>query len=144
MEVKVSGRYEKGVIKINNRKIMEAELEMLGTSYDFIMTIQKRTRKRSVSQNSYFHGFVIPMVQDGIIKKGHKLDYGQTKDLLKMRFLKREIVDTDTGDITTYMEKTSNLTTVEFMSFIAEIQQWSAEVLDVIIPDPEEQIDIKF
>jgi len=39
---------------------------------------------------------------------------------------------------------TTKMNTIEFSSFIEQIQQWSAEYLGVDIPSPNESLEIEF
>ena len=39
-------------------------------------------------------------------------------------------------------KSTAELTTTQMMDYVSEIQQFAAEYLNVIIPDPNEQIEI--
>ena len=61
---------------------------------------------------------------------------------MKYQFLKMETANETTGEVITSIRATSSLTTSEMMDFIADIQQWSAETLDLYIPDPNEQIEL--
>jgi len=53
-----------------------------------------------------------------------------------------ETANEKTGEVITSIRATSSLTTSEMMDFIADIQQWSAETLELYIPDPNEQIEL--
>ena len=61
---------------------------------------------------------------------------------MKYQFLKMETANEKTGEVITSIRATSSLTTSEMMDFIADIQQWSAETLELYIPDPNEQIEL--
>ena len=66
----------------------------------------------------------------------------QTHELLKYKFLKREFITSD-GDILQSIGSTTELSTKEFNEYIESIQIWSAEYLNVNIPDPNEQTEIE-
>ena len=38
----------------------------------------------------------------------------------------------------------SEMTTTDFMEYINEVQKWSAEFLNVDIPDPNEELTLNF
>lgn len=110
------------------------------------VTLEKRVNRRSVNQNAYLHGVVIPMVSEGMYEAGWReaLDEGWVKNDLKKRFLTRTAFNEKTGEGIEYIERTSALTTSEMMDFIASIQQWASEFLNIYIPDPNEQTQINY
>jgi hypothetical protein len=66
------------------------------------------------------------------------------KELLKLKFLKVPIfVNEETGEITEKIKNTSELSTTEFMEFVANIQKFSAENLEVNIPNPNESLKLE-
>ena len=106
--------------------------------------IERLYNKRSNGQNRFFHGVVIPIVQQGLIDAGwnEAKSFEWTKDFIKIKVLMQETVNTDTGEVLKLPRKTSELTTSEFMDLIADIQFWAAEYLGIIIPDPGSQTDL--
>ena len=124
-----------------------SELEEVLQSFDgkeFQITVEKKKKSRSLNQNSYYWGVVIPSVRAGLHDLGMKLSRQEVHELLKLKFLKKEIINEKTGEVFEYIGGSSELTTTEFMDFIAELQQWSAEYLNVVIPSPNEQTNIEF
>lgn len=108
------------------------------------ISISRKYNQRSNQQNRFFHGVVIPIIQDGLIEAGwnEAKSAEWTKDFIKMNCLVKEFTNDETGEVIKSIGKTSELTTSEFMDMIAEIQQWAAEYLNVNVPDPGEQITI--
>lgn len=107
----------------------------------------KWTKSRSTAQNAYYHACCIPYVIDGLVDNGyerHKLNAEVVHEYLKEKFLKTEIISEKTGDVITVTRSTSELSTTEFMDYIANIQRWAAEFLRMVIPDPEQQSQINF
>jgi len=84
------------------------------------------------------------MLQQRLLDLGWKesVSIEWVKDLMKYQFLKMETANEKTGEVITSIRATSSLTTSEMMDFIADIQQWSAETLELYIPDPNEQIEL--
>ena len=84
------------------------------------------------------------MLQERLIELGWKeaVSIEWVKDLMKYQFLKMETANEKTGEVITSIRATSSLTTSEMMDFIADIQQWSAETLELYIPDPNEQTEL--
>ncbi len=106
-----------------------------------IFTIAKYKKRRSLPQNSFYHGIVVNCVKDGLIGAGFnpsELSNEIVHEMLKAKFLKQDIANDD-GQFITIVKSTAELTTTEFMDYISEIQQWGAEFLSIIIPDPGEQ-----
>ena len=133
---------QQGKVIAGRRKLMQALQSLSGQRV--LLTIEKYKRKRTSSQNRYLHGVVFPMLQQRLLDLGWKeaVSIEWVKDLIKYQFLKMETVNEKTGEVITSVRATSSLTTSEMMDFIADIQQWSAETLELYIPDPNEQIQL--
>lgn len=97
--------------------------------------------KRSLNQNAYYHGVVVPLVKDGLNEMGYKeiRTNEDAHEVLKSMFLKKQIPN-EHGEFIELNGSTAKLTTVEFMEFKEDIQQWAAEYLGINIPDPNEQL----
>ena len=109
---------------------------------DCKLTIGKWRKARSLPQNAYYHGCVINAVIDGLVDIGypkHELSHEIVHDMLKEKFLKKEIISEQTGEVITVGQSTSRLSTVQFMEYLADIQQWANEFLGIVIADPEQQ-----
>jgi len=108
------------------------------------ITFKKRTNKRSLSQNEYYWGVIIPIFIYGI-----KDIYGELWDNKKMhRFLKRhcnyrEIVNIKTGEILQETKSTTENNTVEQEEFHKKCRTLAKEYFNTDIPLPNEQITIK-
>lgn len=94
-------------------------------------------------QNAYYFGVVLPVVQAGLIEAGYKVGKENTHEFLKSMFNKKELVNNQTGEILPTVGSTAEMSTVEMMEFFQEITIWAAEFLNVQIPAPNEQIEIK-
>jgi hypothetical protein len=132
---------QEGVLK-GNRPLYEA-LQSLNDGR-WIVTIAKAKKQRSLNQNAFYHGIVLNEVKDGLINMGferHMLDHETIHEMLKAKFLKKDVANEE-GQFITIIQSTASLSTVEFNDFIAEIQQWAAEFLGVVINDPGQQKEI--
>lgn len=108
------------------------------------VTVQKKKRKRSNEQNKYYRGVVIPILAY-TFKEWNK-DIEITNEIVhnwaKDRFLPMVtdwedlIIKTPEGE-KEMTKTTTRLSTVQFMDYIALIQQWAAE-FGIYIPDPNE------
>lgn len=128
----------------NAKKLNEAFRAFEGK--DVIVTIEKRKSKRSNAQNRFFHGVVIPIIQQGYLEAGwiEGKSFEWTKNEIKKACLIKEAVNEKTGEVKQYVGETSGLTKSEFMDFIAEVQQWAMESLNVYVPDPNQVMEIEF
>jgi tagatose-1,6-bisphosphate aldolase len=142
MKYEIYSTVDDGNLKQNRNLIIDALKSFEGKG--IVITIEKRKNKRSNPQNAYFHGVVLPLVYNGLKELGHTMPLADVKDLLKLKFLKVPIfVNEETGEITEKIKNTSELTTIEFMEFVSEIQRWSSENLGVNIPDPNQNIKLE-
>jgi hypothetical protein len=139
-DLKYFGKVDDGKLTIFQRNDMVSGLQNLGSG--FVEIIIRLAGKRSNQQSRYYWGAVIPIVQEGLKGVGIEMSKEQTHEMLKYRFLKREFITSD-GDILQSIGSTAELSTKEFNEYIESIQIWSAEYLNVNIPDPNEQTEIE-
>lgn len=106
--------------------------------------IERSYNKRSNNQNRYFHGVVIPVVQQGLIDAGwnEAKSFEWVKDFIKHTVLMHEVVNEKSGEVIKTPRKTSELTTVEFMELVEDVARWASEYLNVCIPLPGEQVQM--
>lgn len=132
-----------GALKRNRNLIKSAIQSFEGK--DIEITIQRKRKNRSNNQNAYYWGCVLPLVQQGLIDAT-----GETRDLNSIHYqillpllsVDRDIINTDTGQVISEKITSSEMTTTEFMEYISSIQKWSAEFLNIYIPDPNQDIKI--
>ncbi len=129
--------------KVTNRK----------TANDFFLSLEdgsyvwsvKPLKVRSLSQNAYYHGCCVPAVKQGLRDIGYDdiKNNEQAHEFLKNRFLKRYVSKNgNPEEVIELPGSTANLTTTEFMDYIAEIQKFAAEWFGVVIPDPNSQTQL--
>ena len=112
----------------------------------YVLALRKYRKSRTNKQNSYYHSCVVPSVMEGLIDAGFSkssLSLEIVHEMLKQKFLQEDIA-TEDGVYISITKSTSELTTTEFMDYIAEIQKWAAEFLSIVIEDPNEQRIINF
>lgn len=106
----------------------------------------KDMRKRSIPQNSYYWGVIVPLVRKGLYDAGY--DEVRTNDdaheVLKHIHLRKRMVSRQTGDVIDIAGSSAKLTTPEFNEYIESICRWSAEFLGVVIPSPHEYLSVEF
>lgn len=110
---------------------------------EITLTVEKKKNSRSILQNNYYWAVCVPMVREGLKQTGWKLSKEETHEFLKYKFLFKEIVNEDTGELKKIKLGSSELTTTQFMEYIADIQQFGAEDLSISIPLPNEQVNIE-
>jgi hypothetical protein len=112
----------------------------------WVITITKYKKKRSIEQNAVLHWYI------NDIAKETGMNPEIIKEALKMKFLTTTMLDGDgeplcdkqTGEVLTYVRSTTDLNTVEFMTFLEEIRLWSQEFLNLYLPLPNEDTELKF
>ena len=138
-DLKYFGKVDDGKLTIFQRNDMVSGLQNLGSG--FVEIIIRLAGKRSTHQNRYYWGAMLPIVKEGLKGVGIEMSKEQTHEMLKYKFIKREFITSD-GDILQIIGSTTELSTKEFNEYIESIQIWSAEYLNVNIPDPNEQTEI--
>ena len=133
---------ESGKLTIYKRNDFLNELHLFAGK-KVVITVEKKRKKRSNDQNSYYWSVVVPMFRAGLLDVGYKVSLEETHTFLKSKFLVKEIVNNQTGEILTSVKSTTELSTTDFMVFIEEIQQFAIEFLNVNIPSPNEQLNIE-
>ena len=140
--VYTTARIESGKLKIAYRDRFTEAIKALPDGR-YKLTLEKVYNKRSLPQNSFLHGVVIPEVRLGMIEAGYspaECSTESVKDFLKFRFAKKEIINVQTGEVFETIEHTSEMSTARLNEFIEEIRVFAAEYLNHEIPEPNEQL----
>ena len=118
-----TGNVKNGKLFFEDRETFDRYLTSLIGQVQII--VKKKRKQRSVEQNNYYWGVVIPILMDycGYTKE-------QMHNALIMMFLKVE------GKIPTF-RGSSELNTLEFCEFVDRVVIWAAMELNVVIPPPE-------
>lgn len=103
-----------------------------------------RLSKRSLPQNNFYWGVVIPLMKKSFLDLGHELTAEEVHDFLKSKFNVKEIVNDGTGEVNQIPLSTTRLTKSEFSGYINRIQIFASQFLNVYIPDPNEQIKLEY
>lgn len=102
--------------------------------------------KRSNQQNRYLHGVLIPEFRKAMVNCGYdtlKNDV-QAKRVLKSMFLKRQLINKETGEVIEYIQDTSDCSKEELNILIDEVIKFAAEEMSYQIPYPNEQTMIEY
>ena len=132
-----------GNLKRNRNLIIDAIKSFEGN--DILITFEKPKKKRSNPQNAFYYGVIIPIVQNCLREAGHIMTNESTHDLIKLKFLKEIILtNEETGEIVERVKSTTELSTSQFMDFVAEINIFTNEYFGVVIPSPNENLTLQF
>jgi len=135
-----------GTIKLPKR--LRSEVGKAFAGKDVIVTFARPKKTRSSEQNRYYWGVVVRMVCEGFQALGNPVNPDSVEDAelvhtyLKRRFLQPIHVADANGEVHDLGHTTTNLTTSQMMDYIAQVQQFAVEFLNVIIPDPGEQVQL--
>lgn len=143
MKHKFLAKVKDGQLKISR----QTDFSEVLNSYEgkqVVIEIDKWKNERSLLQNNYYWGVVVPLVREGLKDAGMKMSKEETHELLKYKFLQVEKVNEETGEVFKFLGSSAELTTTQFMDYISDIQQWSSEYLSVSIPSPNEQVSAVF
>lgn len=130
--------------KIKNPKPVRKIFEEL-TDGRYVLKIEKRN-KRSLSQNKYLHGVLIPEFRAALYNAGYdevKTDE-DAKLIMKSIFLKSQIVNHETGEVIEFIKDTRKLSTIEMAELFERVWKYCAENLNYFIAAPGEKLTIDF
>jgi hypothetical protein len=138
---------EKGEMKIINRNGFNQDVKSYFTGKKVLLKVKQYRKSRSNNQNSYYWGCCIPSIIGGMVDIGypsHELNSEVVHELLKGKFLKKDLVSEQTGDVLQVTGRTKDLNTVDFMNYVDDIVRWAVEFLSISIPLPGEQAEIDY
>lgn len=123
-----------GKLSRNRKMLSETLLNFKGK--DVEITIEKKRKKRSIQQNRLLWLYSTILANE--------LGYSKYEmhEIVKFKFLQKEKADEKTGEIFKYVGSTATLTTTDFAGLINEIIQWAAETFSIVLPLPDEQLEI--
>lgn len=145
MNIEYNCYKEKGKLIVKNRDLLNAEIDTLQEGIDYVLCIKKKKRMRSNGQNRYYWAIVVPNVLLGLRDAGFNeiRTKDDAHDIIKVKFLRYDIQNI-MGEHIESFKSTSELSTQEFADFIAEVQIWGAEFLNISIPSPNDDLEIEF
>jgi hypothetical protein len=118
-----------GKIKFNRPDLFNLYLGAFEDK-EVIVTVESKRYKRSLKQNNYYWGVVIPIIGDYL---GYDPD--EMHEALKWKFL-RKTNSKDPKLMT--VKSTTSLSTVEFIDYVDRIVRWAAIDYQISIPDPDQ------
>ena len=149
IKLEFSGRVlDNGTIELP--KTMRKQISAAYRGKKIIVRIEELSKKHSDAQRGYYRACFLSALIIGFNQTGEQLqvDNKAHLDLMhefcKERFLKdkgREIVTPD-GQILHLPASTEDLNKDQYGKYLDDIAQWAAEYLNIVIPEPGEQVSI--
>ncbi len=125
MRLDFHGTVQAGKLELERRvDFMTAVRHLDGK--DVTLTLEKRSKKRSKSQNNWFHQIC------HLCSESSGYDFEKVKEIFKQRFL----LIADDGKYA-YCRATSSLNTAEMALFLENVLRFAAEEWGVVVPDPD-------
>lgn len=135
--IKHYGEIKEGKLLPYNRKRLSNDLSNM-KDCEVEITI-KRKGKRSLQQNKYYWGCVLPEIQHELKRLGNDFDIETIHEFLKQKFNSEKVVVEATGELIEMGKKTSQLNKEEFGIYLDRIILWAAQTLEITIPEPNTQ-----
>lgn len=127
-----------------NRTIVLQAISSFNNS-DVILTFDKPKRKRSVNQNSYYWGLLVPLMQTGAKELwGEVWSIDKAHKHLSKLFVFHESVNEKTGEISQTYKSTTENTTTEWEVYMTQIRIYLLKNFDINAPEPNESVTLKF
>lgn len=107
---------------------------------DICLTVERKRKKRSLNQNAYYFGVVIPLIRKMLEEYGNDVDDEETHSFLKEHVgkLTGSVVDS-VGRRVAITKSSATLSTAEFENYLLRVTAWAAQE-GVVIPAPNEHI----
>lgn len=107
---------------------------------DVRIRIERKRKRRSLSQNAYYFGVVIPMVRQLLLDYGNEVDDEETHAFLKEHVgkLTTSVVG-KSGRRMAITKSSASLTTAEFEEYLLRVRKFAAQE-GVQIPEPNEHL----
>lgn len=130
-------------IHFNNEGYCYKDLkESFGDGSKITVEIKSRRKPRSLPQNAYLH-MVLQMIAD---ETGNSLEV--IKTTLKAMYAKKPLLDKEgepiydksTGEAVSYIQDTSDMSTIEAMEFTDNVRMFAMDYCGINIQLPEENI----
>ena len=137
------GRFENGKLRANTFTAALRALSEKGVPV--VLTVAEDKPKRSNPQNRYYRGVVCELIGDALKETGWdpaECTNDAVHAMLKMRFLKEDRPLGKDGEFITVVKSTTELDREEFGAYIEHCICFAAEYLNVVIPEPGQQMEL--
>lgn len=104
------------------------------------ITIEERKNKRSLSQNAFYWGVMIPLIVSMFNEYGNNVNSEGVHEFLKSEVGKLEsIIVMPNGEVKCIRGSSAALKTAGFEEYLTKIRAWAAE-FGLILPMPNEEL----
>jgi hypothetical protein len=142
-KIQINSSVKDGVLVTSRKYIADVIKSFEGQN--IIISIEKRRKKRSNNQNSYYWSVIIPYIQEGFTNVfGEYFSIQECHEALKGRFLFKELINEESGELIRMPKSTTELTTVEMELYHDQIRLFATEFLSIEIPLPNSQTELFF
>jgi len=107
---------------------------------DICITVERKRKKRSLNQNQYYWGVVVPACKQILVEYGNDVDDEEVHSFLKEHVGKLTGSVVDGKGRRAITKSSAALSTSEFEQYILRIIVWAATE-HVIIPSPNEHLE---
>lgn len=105
------------------------------------ITIERRKKTRSLSQNAYYWSVVVPLIHEMFTDAGNSVDEEEVHNFLKDEIGKlTKYVKLPNGEFKQVSGSTAKMGTVEFEEYLEKVRAWAAE-FNLLIPLPNEKLN---
>jgi hypothetical protein len=130
-----------GNFKRNRNEILKAIKQFEGKT--IMLKLSILSKKRSLEQNSYYWGVIIPITKNAISESwGEVWNTEKTHEFLKSKFLFYEKINTETSEIIRVPKSTTENTTTEQENYYSQIREFLKEWFNVDCPLPNENLTL--
>jgi len=141
-KIETNGQIKNGVLYISNRKMFDTALSLLPDCHVSV-TVKKKYKQRSNSQNAYYWGVIVECWKEILLSEwGEITTAEETHIFLKSNFNSVDVVNENTGEILRMPKSTTQNTTTEQEEFHELCRQKAFEMFNVMIPLPNEQLEL--
>lgn len=142
-KISILTRVENGKFKRNISLIKKAVQNFEGKEIE--ITIKRKYKQRSLPQNAFYWGVIIPMFQELINEHwGEIKSSEEIHEILKSQCNYTEKINQQTGEITKIPQSTTELTTAGWLEYEQKIRQFAMDFFNATLPEPNEQLEFNF
>lgn len=131
--------------KFKRNRYMVLKLIRLFEGKNLVLTFERESKKRSNSQNAYYWGVIVPLVQEGIYNEwGEYQNKEEVHEMLKYNCNYEEKVNERTGEIIRSAKSTADNTTTMQEDCHEKCRRLAKDFFNVDIPLPNEDLTMQF
>lgn len=141
-ETSTPGNITSGKLSVVERQRFIDAIAALGDG-PVTISIKRIGPKRTLSQQAYYRGVVVPMLRDAINDAwGEDLNDEEVHELLKRQFNTRTI-ETENGHTVKLAMSTTRLDTAEYVAYVEKCRRMASQFFNLDIPDPVKILSTK-